>query len=497
MRIGVLSPVAHGTGASCLSMLLALRLGQGSTDKVCLTHVHPSDSTLREIAGVVGTVDKTTTPSMIIRTFQSAGAISEQEYAQYCAAVTREVDLFTCTRSGDVMCSYEDARYLSNYVMEKFPHKHVVVDADEHSENAMLGVIERCDVVVFVTRVSMNNIAMLKVKLGQYMKQGVLRGKRVMVVFNNYQTEVVQQKELAKILGVPVKAVYFMPLNPYIAWGTFNRKMPVLWNFIAKGDPRVAGVRLELDRMVAGMVQKQKVTAPAKQEKNKLFGVKYEVDAEEAARVKPDVVDITQASRDHAERFQQLTQTQPPVQRQTAISEGLPAGFGAPDKVGFAAEPEQTPPEQVQPVVEPVQETVAPVQEYAASEYTESLQELIEQEASDAQIPLLSAKLDGTAITKAELPSDQPGKTAPRPVELEPIIPKPPITRQTTKPVIPPLPAAVLKPRTQQSPLRPTVGNLPTSTIPAKQSGDGSKRGTPLSFGGLQTTTIGSRGGGK
>lgn len=96
MRIGVLSPVSHGTGASCISLLLALRLGQG-TDRVCLTHTHLTDTSLRDAAGVTSAVDRTTTPSMIIRTFQSAVSMSEQEYAQYCAAVTRDVDLFTCT----------------------------------------------------------------------------------------------------------------------------------------------------------------------------------------------------------------------------------------------------------------------------------------------------------------------------------------------------------------------------------------------------------------
>jgi len=471
MRIGVLSPVAHGTGASCISLLLALRLGQDSTERVCLTHVHPSDSTLRDISGVAGTVDKTTTPSMIVRTFQSAGSMTEQEYAQYCASVTREVDLFTCTRSGEFMSSYEDARYLANYVMEKFPHKHVVVDADEHSESAMLDVIERCEVLVFVARISNSNIEMLKGKLAQYMKKGVLSGKKVLLVFNNYQTEVVTKKELAKRIGVPVKSLFFMPLNPYIAWGTFRRKLPKVWDYIIKGDPRVAGVRLELDRMVTHMLTQKGKTKATVDKEIRLVGVKLNTPEDDKVNIPEAAVKITDSALAHAESMHQINQpvTQKPEPSQsTVFSEGLPAGFGAPPKTGFVEQPEG----------------------FGAPPKTGFVE----------QPEVLSAKKPkGTKSTlpKLEIPEAHPEKVNPAPVELqaapsEGIVRK--IERPVVKPIAPALPTAVLKPTTKQTKPMPQAA-LPTTTLSSKSTKDTQSKVIPLPTGGLQSTTLGASGG--
>ena len=182
MRVGVISPVSHGSGASCVSLLIALRLAQG-TDRVCLTHIDPNDTFLRDASGVGDSVDRSTTPSMIINTFKNT-VLSEQEYTQYCAAVTRDVDLFTCTRAGDAVCSIEDSRFLAKYVAESFPHKHVVIDADDHCDESIREVIDCCDALVFVARVAKGEIQNLRQKIEEYKNDGILSGKRIALVFN-------------------------------------------------------------------------------------------------------------------------------------------------------------------------------------------------------------------------------------------------------------------------------------------------------------------------
>ncbi|GHU92886.1 hypothetical protein FACS1894208_01040 [Clostridia bacterium] len=281
MRIAVLSPVSHGSGASVISLLLALRLAQG-TDKVCLTHVQPADTALRDISGVGNTVDKTTTPSMIIRTFQSAVTMSEEEYSQYCAAVTREVDLFTVTRAGDAVCSSDESRYLARYIAEKFPHKHVVVDVDDHSDEVVREVVGYSDTIVLVARTSRNEIRSLSEKLKEYGRDGVLSGKRIVVVCNRYNDAVVKQKELAALLGVKPAFVYVIAYNSYVAWAEFNNKFVDFWQFIKKGDSRVADVRLDLDKLAQGL--RQKGSTGAKPIAQKLIGVKYVEASEDSSR---------------------------------------------------------------------------------------------------------------------------------------------------------------------------------------------------------------------
>lgn len=507
MKIGVISPVAHGTGASCISMLLALRLGYGSADKVCLTHTHPSDSTLRDIGGIAKTVDRTTSTSMMIQTFQYSEIMTEDEYAQYCHAVFKGVDLFTHVSGGEEMTTFEEAKFLSNYAMEKFPHKYLVVDADDHSEGAILDVINRCDVIIFVTKLVVRDIERLKTKLAEYKKKGVLANKKVMLIFNYYQSEIAKQKDLAKLIGVPPKAVYFMPMNPYIAWATYARAFPKLWNFVAKGDTRVLSVKQELDRIVQGLTVKQKGGSLSKKE-IKLFGVKH-ANIQDADSLEPNPVEVTPEQQKYAEELHKLNYTQfpanCPVPPQKQASE-LPAGFGGPQQgFGFGKKAEQ-PAEPVQP-----QATVQPVnfgQPQAVNfgqpqpvnfGQPQSINQQVQQpqnsnrlwDDDEEEVPVKPTKVvksvhkpNPAPKTKEITELGQPHNTEAKPVELvsEPSVPIEPKKKPEPKPVIPSLPKSTLK-------TRPTQGagvGIKTVTIPT------TKVQTPRpQAGGIKSSTIG------
>lgn len=506
MKIGVISPVAHGTGASCLSMLLALRLGYGSADKVCLTHTHPSDSSLRDIGGIAKTVDRTTSTSMLIQTFQYSGAMTEDEYSQYCNAVYKSVDLFTHVSGGENMTTFEEAKFLSNYVMEKFPYKYIVVDADDHSEGAVLDVINRCDTIVFVTKLVPRDIERLKTKLADYKKKGVLAGKKVMLVFNAYQTEIAQQKDLAKIIGVPPKAVYFMPMNPYIAWATYAKAFPKLWNFAIKGDPRVLSVKQELDRLVQGMTQKTKGGGASKKE-IKLFGVKH-VDVLNAESLQPNPVDATAEAVAYAEELHKLNYTNYPdncaVTQKAGVNFGQPqhgfgkrvdtptvsvtvdvnvepkiqpVSFGQPQAVNFG---------QPQPVNfgQPVSATNPPV--------TGSLWEddVAPTTAVKQQKPV--HKVNPAPKTKEIKELEQPHNTEAKPVELvsEPSEPIEPVKKPVPKPAIPNLPKSTLKSRPAAGTTATGIktATIPTGAIPPVRPEMQKKK---VQAGGIKTTTIG------
>lgn len=463
MKIGVISPVAHGTGASCISMLLALRLGYGSADKVCLTHTHPSDSTLRDIGGIAKTVDRTTSTSMMIQTFQYSGIMSEDEYAQYCHAVFKGVDLFTHVSGGEEMTTFEEAKFLSNYAMEKFPHKYLVVDADDHSEGAILDVINRCDVIIFVTKLVVRDIERLKTKLAEYKKKGVLANKKVMLIFNYYQSEIAQQKDLAKLIGVPPKAVYFMPMNPYIAWATYARAFPKLWNFVTKGDTRVLSVKQELDRIVQGLTVKQKGGSLSKKE-IKLFGVKH-ANIQDADSLEPNPVEVTPEQQKYAEELHKLNYTQfpanCPVPPQKQASE-LPAGFGGPQQgFGFGKKAEQ--PQNSNRLWDDDEEEV-PVK--------------------PTKVVKSVHKPNPAPKTKEITELEQPHNTEAKPVELvsEPSVPIEPKKKPEPKPVIPSLPKSTLKTRpTQGAGVGIKTATIPTAKVQAQRP----------QAGGIKSSTIG------
>lgn len=497
MRIGVLSPVAHGTGASCISMLIALRLGYGSTDKVCLTHTHPSDSTLRDMGGIAraSEMDKTTSTSMMIQTFQYGGIMTEEEYSQYCNAVSKEVDLFTNVRDGEEMCSFEDAKYLSNYVMEKFPHKYVVVDADDHSEGAVLDVINRCDVIVFVTRLAPRDIERLKSKLAEYKKKGTLAGKRVMLVFNSYQSEIATQKDLAKIIGVPPKSVYFMPMNPHIAWATYARAFPKLWNFVTKGDTRVLSVKQELDRIIQGMTQKQKGGALSKKE-IKLFGVKHSSVQNGAELLAPNPVDATPEARKYAEELQKLNYTYvpPTCDKQSE----LPAGFGGPAQgtgfgqpMGFGQPTTQVvaqPTNQPQAVNFGQPQVVNFGQPQGVAQQV-SNSNLLWEDDEELEKPTIAPK---PKKPKQIQELEQPHNVEAKPVELvsEPSVPMKPAKKPKPKPVTPELPKSTLKPRKAQTGVTegiPKQSGVKPAPLPVNKPQNKVKGGA----GGIKSSTIG------
>lgn len=476
MKIGVISPVAHGTGASCISMLLALRLGYGSADKVCLTHTHPSDSTLRDIGGIAKTVDRTTSTSMLIQTFQYSGAMTEDEYSQYCNAVCKGVDLFTHVSGGEEMTTFEEAKFLSNYAMEKFPHKYIVVDADDHSEGAILDVINRCDVIIFVTKLIVRDIEQLKIKLAKYKKKGVLANKKVMLIFNCYHSEIAQQKDLAKLIGVPPKAVYFMPMSPYIAWATYARAFPKLWNFVTKGDTRVLSVKQELDRIVQGLTVKQKGGALSKKE-IKLFGVKH-ANIQDADSLEPNPVEVTPEQQKYVEELHKLNYTQfsanCPVPPQKQASE-LPAGFGGPQQgFGFGKKAEQS---------------AEPVQPQATVQQPQNSNRLWDDD--EEEVPVKPTKVvksvhkpNPAPKTKEITELEQPHITEAKPVELvsEPSVPIEPRKKPEPKPVIPSLPKSTLK-------TRPTQGagvGIKTATIPTAKV-----QAPRPQAGGIKSSTIG------
>lgn len=507
MKIGVISPVAHGTGASCISMLLALRLGYGSADKVCLTHTHPSDSTLRDIGGIAKTVDRTTSTSMLIQTFQYSGAMTEDEYSQYCNAVYKGVDLFTHVSGGEEMTTFEEAKFLSNYAMEKFPHKYLVVDADDHSEGAILDVINRCDVIIFVTKLIVRDIEQLKTRLAKYKKKGVLANKKVMLIFNCYQSEIAQQKDLAKLIGVPPKAVYFMPMSPYIAWATYARAFPKLWNFVTKGDTRVLSVKQELDRIVQGLTVKQK-GRPLSKKEIKLFGVKH-ANIQDADSLEPNPVEVTPAQQKYVEELHKLNYTQfsanCPVPPQKQASE-LPAGFGGPQQgFGFGKKAEQlAEPVQPQATVQPVNFGQPQAVNFGQSQpvnfgQPQSINQQVQQpqnsnrlwDDDEEEVPVKPTKVvksvhkpNPAPKTKEITELEQPHNTEAKPVELvsEPSVPIEPRKKPEPKPVIPSLPKSTLK-------TRPTQGagvGIKTVTIPTTKV-----QAPRHQAGGIKPSTIG------
>jgi hypothetical protein len=157
--------------------------------------------------------------------------------------------------------SSADARYLAKYAALKFPHKHVVVDVDDHSTDAVREVVGYCDCVVIAIRTSRLEIKALSVWLKDFAASGALAGKRVLIVCNRYSDIIIKQKELAALLGVKQAIVHVLPLSPYVAWAEFNSKFVQFWQFIKKSDTRVTDVRIELDKLAKSLRQK---VAPVK-----------------------------------------------------------------------------------------------------------------------------------------------------------------------------------------------------------------------------------------
>ena len=62
---------------------------------------------------------------MLIQTFQYSGAMTEDEYSQYCNAVCEGVDLFTHVSGGEEMTTFEEAKFPFQLCDGEVPHKYM------------------------------------------------------------------------------------------------------------------------------------------------------------------------------------------------------------------------------------------------------------------------------------------------------------------------------------------------------------------------------------
>ena len=248
MRIAVISPHAVNNGNTTLSMLIGLEFA--STGKLtCLTHAKPVSNSFFQYLNFRGFVDKTTTPSQIVKILKE-GSLTGDDARDYCRDIADNLEAFTNTSSN---FSQEDMTFMFKYIAKAFPHEHVIFDIDNDIERNKV-IIKLCDVVVI-------NITQSIKELDQFQKQkdvilDMLADKPKVVVVNKYVSTKGNLKEVAKWMGVKKPSNWVvLHENPWITWATNHGKLNSLYKNVLKKDPRVIEIHNDMSRICTAIMK--------------------------------------------------------------------------------------------------------------------------------------------------------------------------------------------------------------------------------------------------
>jgi hypothetical protein len=236
MRIAVLSPYAEHNGKTTVSMLLGLQLSK-SAKKVCLCHTKPISASVFQYLSLNNFEDKTSTPSQIVK-------------------VLKEGDI-----SADTVSDY-DMQYMLNYIIESFPHEHVIVDIDNEDLEFDEKIIAKCDAVVLVVTQDIADAKHFSDNKEKFVK--AINGKPLIVVVNKYNSTKGSLSELAHWMGLKRPNNWLvLHENPWITWATNHGKIETVHRLATKKDPRVIEIGPEISKICVTLM-KAKVASTKK-----------------------------------------------------------------------------------------------------------------------------------------------------------------------------------------------------------------------------------------
>ena len=254
MRIAVISPYAEHNGKTTVAMLLGLQLSK-SARKVCMCHTKPISGSVYQYLGLNSFTDKTSTPSQIVKILRE-GDVSADSVSDYCKNVTEQFEVFTNNYTN---FSRDDMQYMLNYIVESFPHEHVVIDVDNEDMEYNKKIISMCDVVILVVTQDIADAKNFKDKKEDFTK--LINGKPLLVVVNKYNSTKGTLGELARWMGLR-KPNNWLVLheNPWITWATNHGKIETLFRLAHRKDARVIEINSELSKIGVNLMKAKTLT---------------------------------------------------------------------------------------------------------------------------------------------------------------------------------------------------------------------------------------------
>lgn len=253
MRIAVISPYAKHNGKTTLSMLLGLQLSK-SARKVCMCHTKPISESVFDYLAINNFTDKTSTPSQIVKILKE-GDISADSVSDYCKTVTEQFEVFTNNHTN---FSREDMQYMLNYIVQSFPHEHVIIDVDNEDMEYNKKIISMCDVVILLVTQDIADAKLFSKHKEEFTK--LINGKPLVVVVNKYNSTKGTLSELAKWMGIK-KPNNWLVLheNPWITWATNHGKIETVHRLAHKKDTRVIELNSELSKIGTTLMKAKSV----------------------------------------------------------------------------------------------------------------------------------------------------------------------------------------------------------------------------------------------
>lgn len=268
MKIAVMSPHTQKSGNTVVASLIASELSSRNR-KVCLTHTTNKSNALYQYFQVEENDDKTCNPIQILNLIRDGG-IRKNDISDYCQSVNDNLDIFSLNSEAITQDQLND---ISTFICSSFPHDHIVFDFDDCdlSSTANKTILKQCDCVVYVLTQNSTELN----EFNKNKKQYLLWMKSIpsIVVINRYCDIVGNIKSVASNIGIKNPKKWFkLGYNPWISYGTSNKKMQFLNKNIQKREYHVVDIDSDIKAIVSGILSvkhAQQITRYQKAENNK------------------------------------------------------------------------------------------------------------------------------------------------------------------------------------------------------------------------------------
>lgn len=249
MRIAVVAPHTEHNGKTTLAMLIGMEMAQ-SHKKVCMCHTKPISESAYDYFGFNAFADKTSTPSQIVKILKE-GDMDDDSISDYCKTVTDNFEVFT-NRSTNF--TNDDMQYMLTYIVNNFPHDHVIVDMDNEDTNFNKSIIELCDAVVLCISQNITEAKDFSKIKSEFSE--IVGDKPMIVVINKYNSSKGTIAEMAKWMGIKKPNGWLvLHENPWITWATNHGKVETLFKLVSKKDSRVSELNGELNKIVINLIK--------------------------------------------------------------------------------------------------------------------------------------------------------------------------------------------------------------------------------------------------
>lgn len=218
----------------------------------------PTSSSFYKYLSFSSYVDKTSTPSQIVKILKEGG-LTGDEARDYCKQVSDGLEAFTNQSSN---FNQDDMNFMYRYIAKAFPHEHVIFDVDDDAIEQCTAVIKLCDVVVLNITQSIKELDNFRINREKYIE--MFGNKPIVVVINQFNSACGSMQDVAKWMGVKKPNGWVvLHFNPWIRWATNKGKLNSLFKNIQKKDPRVIEIHSDLFK-ICSTIAKAKSTSDKK-----------------------------------------------------------------------------------------------------------------------------------------------------------------------------------------------------------------------------------------